>query len=81
MQRRRFGRKFKIEAVRLIKDRGGRGAPAARDLEVHENVPGLPKRWRPRAAAVMLPLVPRPPPGNVGDLPTQAVGGAEFKGG
>ena len=38
MQRRRFGREFKIEAVRLIKDRGVSVAQAARDLEVHENV-------------------------------------------
>ncbi|WP_376988016.1 IS3 family transposase [Bosea sp. R86505] len=37
MQRRRFGREFKIEAVRLIKDRGVSVAQAARDLEVHEN--------------------------------------------
>jgi transposase len=38
MQRRRFGREFKIEAVRLIRDRGVSVAQAARDLEVHENV-------------------------------------------
>lgn len=38
MQRRRFGREFKIEAVRLIKDRGVSVAQAARDLGVHENV-------------------------------------------
>lgn len=38
MQRRRFGREFKIEAVRLIKDRGVSVAQAARDLDVHENV-------------------------------------------
>ncbi|CAN7685156.1 IS3 family transposase [Bosea sp. LjRoot90] len=38
MQRRRFGREFKIEAVRLIKDRGVSVAQAARDLAVHENV-------------------------------------------
>jgi transposase len=38
MGRRRFGREFKIESVRLIKERGVSVAQAARDLEVHENV-------------------------------------------
>jgi transposase len=38
MQRRKFGREFKIEAVRLIKDCGVSVAQAARDLDVHENV-------------------------------------------
>jgi transposase len=38
MQRRKFGREFKIEAVRLIKDRGVSVAQTARDLDVHENV-------------------------------------------
>ena len=38
MQRRRFGREFKIEAVRLIGERGVSVAQASRDLEVHENV-------------------------------------------
>jgi transposase len=38
MQRRKFGREFKIEAVRLIRERGVSVAQAARDLEVHENV-------------------------------------------
>ena len=38
MQRRKFGREFKIEAVRLIKDRGVSVAQAARDLDVHDNV-------------------------------------------
>ena len=38
MQRRKFGREFKIEAVRLIKERGVAVAQAARDLDVHENV-------------------------------------------
>ncbi len=31
-------REFKIEAVRLIRDRGVSVAQAARDLDVHENV-------------------------------------------
>ncbi len=38
MGRRRFGREFKIESVRLIKERGVSVAQAARDLDVHENV-------------------------------------------
>ena len=38
MGRRRFGREFKIEAVRLIKERGVSVAQAARDLDIHENV-------------------------------------------
>ncbi len=38
MQRRRFSREFKLEAVRLVKDRGVAVAQAARDLDVHENV-------------------------------------------
>jgi transposase len=38
MQRRRFGREFKIEAVRLIGEPGVSVAQAARDLEVHANV-------------------------------------------
>ncbi len=38
MQRRKFGREFKIEAVRLIRGRGVSVAQAARDLDVHENV-------------------------------------------
>jgi transposase len=36
--RRQFSREFKLEAVRLVKDRGVSVAQAARDLEVHENV-------------------------------------------
>jgi transposase len=38
MGRRRFGREFKIEAVRLIKERGVSVAQASRDLDLHENV-------------------------------------------
>ena len=38
MQRRKFGREFKVEAVRLIKERGVAVTQAARDLDVHENV-------------------------------------------
>lgn len=38
MQRRKFSREFKLEAVRLVRDRGVAVAQAARDLDVHENV-------------------------------------------
>jgi transposase len=38
MQRRKFGREFKLEAVKLVRDRGISVAQAARDLDVHENV-------------------------------------------
>lgn len=37
-RRRAFAREFKLEAVRLIRDRGVTAAQAARDLGVHENV-------------------------------------------
>ena len=36
--RRQFSREFKLEAVRLVKERGVTVAQAARDLDVHENV-------------------------------------------
>lgn len=38
MARRTFSREFKIEAVRLVRDRGVSVPQAARDLDVHENV-------------------------------------------
>ena len=38
MERRKFGREFKVEAVRLIRERGVAVAQTARDLDVHENV-------------------------------------------
>ena len=38
MQRRKFGREFKIEAVRLVRERGVSLAQASRDLDVHANV-------------------------------------------
>lgn len=37
MVRRRFSREFKLEAVRLVRERGVSIAQAARDLDVHEN--------------------------------------------
>ena len=44
MQRRKFSCEFKLEAVRLVKDRGVAVAQAAYDLDLHENV--LRKRVR-----------------------------------
>lgn len=38
MQRRKFASEFKLEAVRLVRERGVAVAQAARDLDVHENV-------------------------------------------
>lgn len=42
MERRSFSREFKVEAVRLVRDRGVSAAQAARDLDVHEN---LLRKW------------------------------------
>ena len=36
--RREFSREFKLEAVKLVKERGVTAAQASRDLDVHENV-------------------------------------------
>ena len=38
MERRRFSREFKLEAVKLVGERGVTVAQAARDLDLHENV-------------------------------------------
>ena len=38
MRRRKFNREFKVEAVKLVRERGVSVAQAARDLDVHENV-------------------------------------------
>jgi len=38
MERRKFSREFKLEAVKLVVDRGVAVAQAARDLDLHENV-------------------------------------------
>lgn len=42
MERRSFSREFKVEAVRLVRERGVSVARAARDLDVHEN---LLRKW------------------------------------
>ncbi len=38
MQRRKFSREFKFEAIRLVRERGVSVAQAARDLDLHANV-------------------------------------------
>jgi transposase len=38
MGRRSFSREFKLEAIKLVRERGVAVAQAARDLDVHENV-------------------------------------------
>ncbi len=38
MVRRKFSREYKLEAVKLVQERGVTVAQAARDLDVHENV-------------------------------------------
>lgn len=42
MERRKFSREFKIEAVRLVRERGVSVPQAARDLDLHEN---MLRRW------------------------------------
>ncbi|MET4218281.1 transposase [Bradyrhizobium sp. LB12.1] len=42
MRRRRFSREFKIESVKLVRERGVSVAQAARDLDLHEN---LLRKW------------------------------------
>ena len=46
--RRQFSREFKLEAVRLVKERGVSVAQASRDLDVHENVL---RKWTREATA------------------------------
>jgi transposase len=38
MERRRYGREFKLEAVKLVRERGVSVAQAARDLDIHANL-------------------------------------------
>jgi transposase len=42
MARRQFSREFKLEAIRLVKERGVSVVQASRDLDVGENVL---RRW------------------------------------
>jgi transposase len=48
MARRQFSREFKVEAVRLVRERGVSVAQAARDLDLHEN---MLRRWTKEMAA------------------------------
>ncbi len=48
MARRQFSREFKVEAVRLVRERGVSVAQAARDLDLHEN---MLRRWAKEMAA------------------------------
>src|SRR3954471_16017364 len=38
LQRRKFSREYKIEAIKLVRERGVSVAQAGRDLGIHENV-------------------------------------------
>ena len=38
MRRRKFSREFKLEAMKLVRERGASFAQAGRDLDVHQNV-------------------------------------------
>jgi transposase len=48
MGRRQFSREFKVEAVRLVRERGVSVAQASRDLDLHEN---MLRRWMKELAA------------------------------
>jgi transposase len=48
MARRQFSQEFKVEAVRLVRERGVSVAQAARDLDLHEN---MLRRWTKEMAA------------------------------
>jgi len=47
-RRRTFSREFKLEAVKLVRNRGVSVAPAARDLDIREN---LLRKWTRQQAA------------------------------
>ena len=51
MARRQYTREFKVEAVRLIKERGVSVVQAARDLEVGENVL---RRWAKELSGILI---------------------------
>ena len=55
MERRKFTREFKLEAVRLIQERGVTVAQAARDLGVHGTVL---RRWVQECVADSQPRMP-----------------------
>ena len=71
MERRQFTREFKLEAVRLIKDRGVSYAKAAEDLGIH------PTQLGEAAYGRSARCIPRPrsdEAGAVGDRAAQARG-------
>ena len=55
MQRRKFGRELKLEAVRLVRERSVSTAQAARDLDVHENAL---RKWMKELAAASADAFP-----------------------
>jgi transposase-like protein len=56
MQRRKSSREFKVEAVRLVRERGASVAQASRDIAVHENVV---RKWVKEFGADPKPAFPR----------------------
>lgn len=55
MERRSFSREFKVEAIRLVRERGVSVAQAARELDVHEN---LLRKWAKQLADEPLEAFP-----------------------
>ena len=55
MERRKFSREFKLEAVKLVRERGVSVAQAARNLDLHVNVLS---KWVREQAADPLQAVP-----------------------
>lgn len=56
MQRRKFSREFKLEAVRMVRERGVTIAQASRDLDVHAN---MLRKWVRELAADPDHAIPR----------------------
>ena len=76
MERRRFTREFKLEAVRLIRDRGVSYAQASEDLKVH---PTQLRNWVKAFAEDPQHAFPGQGPANDPTLPTSsnAISGAD----
>lgn len=55
MERRKFSREFKLEAVKLVRERGVAVAQAARDLDLHVNVL---RKWVREQSADPQPVFP-----------------------
>ena len=62
MDRRRYTREFKVEAVKLVRERGVAVKQAARDLHVHPNVlvDIWPKGWTARSRQHRDPFLQEP---------------------